>query len=375
MTQPVVTGLVFTGERFVPGAAGEIWYEHWHRYHFALPLVHEARVLDVACGSGYGSALLARNASHVTGVDISAEAIAHARSSYGSTPNLEFREGDCAALPFADASFDVVVSFETIEHITEQERFLDEVRRVLTPRGLLVLSCPNRREYSEARGIVNPFHVRELYREELAQILAPRFASTAWYGQYVSFFSVLAAEEPARQGEIFETSEAAPVEASLGHGRSRYFLVLASADSAALQGTQPRISVLADRDEWVYRDYEKVTRALHEAHSRGNALEQALAQLQRHHDEAVRQRDAVQREHAEAVRQRDALLTEINLLGHELAAAKRWQAKLDADIVTLNRELRHREGWRWWWRSLLRLVAGVFTRSPVHCGKAPVRRR
>ncbi len=71
--------LEFTGERFVPGAAGEIWYEHWHRYLFAAPLVAGARVLDVACGEGYGSALLARSAARVTGADLSQDAIAHAR--------------------------------------------------------------------------------------------------------------------------------------------------------------------------------------------------------------------------------------------------------------------------------------------------------
>ena len=83
------SALEFTGERFVPGVPGEIWYEHWHRYHFAVPLVRDARVLDVACGSGYGSALLARRAHKVTGVDISPDAIAHARTSYGGIANLE----------------------------------------------------------------------------------------------------------------------------------------------------------------------------------------------------------------------------------------------------------------------------------------------
>lgn len=346
----------------MPGAPGEIWYEHWHRYHFAAPLTQGARVLDVACGSGYGSALLAQHAAQVTGVDISAEAIAHARASYGAIANLQFREGDCTTLPFADASFDVVVSFETIEHIAAQERFLDEVRRVLTPDGLLALSCPNKREYSEARGIVNPYHVRELYRHELAQMLAPRFGAIAWYGQFVSFFSIVAAEEPAHEGELFETSEASPASASPGHSRPRYFIVLARKPSAVQRAT-PRISVLADRDEWVYRDYEKVTRSLHAAHDRGNALESELLKLQAHHDEAVRQRDALQREHAEAVRQRDGLARDVETLRHDVVSQKSWQAKLEADIATLQRELRDREGWAGWTRMFRRLVSGVFGRS------------
>jgi len=73
-------GLEFTGERFIPGVPGEIWYEHWHRYHFAAPIVAGRNVLDIACGAGYGSALLARSAARVTGADISPAALDHARA-------------------------------------------------------------------------------------------------------------------------------------------------------------------------------------------------------------------------------------------------------------------------------------------------------
>ena len=126
--------LTFTGERFVPGdpnAKGEMWYEHWHRYHYVLPLVTGKSVLDVACGEGYGSALLSRHAAEVRGVDISAEAIAHGRNAYADRGNLQLIEASCTQLPFEAASFDVAVSFETLEHIHEQAAFLDEIRRVL----------------------------------------------------------------------------------------------------------------------------------------------------------------------------------------------------------------------------------------------------
>ena len=98
-----MSGLEFTGERFVPGVRGEIWIEHWHRYHFAARLVAGKRVLDVACGEGYGTALLAESAAEVTGVDLSEAAIAHAKKAYAAARNARFVCAPCTRLPLADA--------------------------------------------------------------------------------------------------------------------------------------------------------------------------------------------------------------------------------------------------------------------------------
>src|SRR5512142_3417824 len=141
--------VAFTGERFRPGPPGEIWIGHWHRYHFAARWAAGRRVLDVACGEGYGSALLARSAARVTGVDVSQAAVAHARRTYAGLANLEFVQASCTRLPLADGSIDLAVSFETLEHIAEQAQFMDELARVLAPSGVLVLSCPNKLEYSD----------------------------------------------------------------------------------------------------------------------------------------------------------------------------------------------------------------------------------
>ena len=118
--------LEFTGERFVPGIAGEIAHEHWHRYLFARRFAAGRRVLDVACGEGYGSALLAEVAQDVRGLDIDAQTVVHASTRYAGLANVRFEQGSAAALSLPDASVDVVVSFETIEHLprADQARML-----------------------------------------------------------------------------------------------------------------------------------------------------------------------------------------------------------------------------------------------------------
>ena len=171
-----------TGERFHPTMRGAIRYEHLHRYALCLGLVDGLDVLDIASGEGYGSALLASRARRVIGVDLEPRAVEHARRSY-YRPNVLYRVGDCTAIPLGDASVDVVVSFETLEHIGAHDAMLGEVRRVLRPGGRLVISSPNKRVYSEEPGYENPYHVRELYYDEFLQLLERHFASVRVHGQ------------------------------------------------------------------------------------------------------------------------------------------------------------------------------------------------
>jgi ubiquinone/menaquinone biosynthesis C-methylase UbiE len=332
--------LEWTGERFVPGAAGEIWYEHWHRYLFASPLVAGREVLDVACGEGYGSALLARSAKHVTGVDVASDVIAHAGARYASQPNLTFREADCIALPFADHSFDAVVSFETIEHVAAQEAFLSEVRRVLRGDGLFILSCPNKVEYADKHAVVNAFHVRELYRDELAALLAPSFQHSTWYGQRPSFFSVLWPESGPSTGEIFEVSEPLADTPISGHARPLYFIVVASSNAGSVASVAPRLSVLADRDERLYSDYENVTRAVDVVQEQ---CRQWLAELR---DEVAKLRSGLA--HAEGlVAERD----------QEVAKLSSGLAQTEAALIELRAKLdRIRRSWPWRIWTLLRKI-------------------
>jgi len=186
--------LEFNGERFVPGHAEcvrEIWLEHWHRYAFATLFSQDKVVLDVACGEGYGSALLSRNAASVTAVDLSAETIAHAQSRYGSLQKLQLLQADATSISLPDKSIDLAVSFETIEHIEDQSGFLVEMDRLLKDDGLLVISSPDKAVYSDAHEHDNPFHTHEMYREEFEAFLKTRFSAVQMFEQALLFQSVI----------------------------------------------------------------------------------------------------------------------------------------------------------------------------------------
>jgi SAM-dependent methyltransferase len=230
----LATGLPCTGERFLPENVGVIALEHLHRYLLARELAKDRQVLDIASGEGYGSAMLAEVATGVVGVDISAEAVRHARVRYGRA-NLEFREGRADAIPLPNGSVDLVVSFETIEHHDRHEEMMAEIRRVLRPDGVLIVSSPDKREYSDIPRFANPFHVKELYREEFERLLAASFENVAIYGQRVCYGSAIAPDS----GEgLFSTY------AKEGPGYSRvdgvrrpvYFVALASNRELPLLG-------------------------------------------------------------------------------------------------------------------------------------------
>lgn len=223
----------FTGERYCPHIVGEIALEHYLRYAVAVSLATGRDVLDCASGEGYGSALLARTARSVIGVDVSAEALAHARATYARA-NLAFCEGSAAALPLPDASVDLVVSFETIEHHDQQAEMLAEFRRVLRPDGLLLLSSPDKAENEDVHG-PNPFHVHELYREELRRLVAARFPVWELYDQKTLFASVICPRRPAGIACWDRTTIDGDLLSPAWHlPAARYILVLAGKSAAPL---------------------------------------------------------------------------------------------------------------------------------------------
>jgi len=247
--------LEFTGERFTPECEREIWYEHYHRYALATRWCANTRTLDAACGEGYGSALLALSAASVEGVDVSEQAIGHAKERYGHLPGLNFQVADCTRLPYADDEFDRVVSFETLEHLAEQDQLLAEFRRVLKPDGFLLLSSPDKAVYSDAQNNVNEFHVRELYRDELEALVARHFPACRLLGQKLMFHSAIWS-----LGNL-ETVSLDQLAAGKKHSPKRitqapmYFIALCAAGPENLPEVDGRLWLFDDDEESVYQHY------------------------------------------------------------------------------------------------------------------------
>jgi ubiquinone/menaquinone biosynthesis C-methylase UbiE len=165
----------FTGERVIPGRVNDdLWAEHIARYAFAARLADGARVLDIGCGTGYGTAELAQRARSATGIDISADAIVYARQHY---PAATFVAASATSVPFPAASFDLITAFEVIEHLDNWHELLIEARRLLDPSGTFLVSTPNKLYYAESRAKdgPNPFHTHEFEFEEFRDALAAVF--------------------------------------------------------------------------------------------------------------------------------------------------------------------------------------------------------
>jgi SAM-dependent methyltransferase len=168
---PVDTVLTLTGERTIPGLDVENYWFRRHEvvYQRLAPRCADREVLEAGCGEGYGADLISRVARRVIALDYDEATVAHVRARY---PQVEAMHGNLAELPLADASVDVVVNFQVIEHLWDQARFVSECARVLRSSGLLMVSTPNRITFSPGRDTpINPFHTRELNADELTELL------------------------------------------------------------------------------------------------------------------------------------------------------------------------------------------------------------
>jgi 2-polyprenyl-3-methyl-5-hydroxy-6-metoxy-1,4-benzoquinol methylase len=247
-----MSDLPFTGERFTPECVREMLYEHYARYAMAQRFVHGKKVLDAACGEGYGSALLAASAQQVLGVDISAEAVAHAQARY-PLANLQFAQGD-ATVPQAEADFDVIVSFETLEHVHAQASMLANFKRALKPDGVLLISSPDKRTYSDLTGFSNQFHVKELYRHELEALLQSQFRHVHLFGQKLLFQSAI--WDLSAPPSVLETATQTELGTQSGlHYAPLYFIAVCSDDAAAAQQAAGKLFLFGDQAESIYAHY------------------------------------------------------------------------------------------------------------------------
>jgi len=282
----------FTGERFVPGLAGaHIAYEHLHRYAFARRFVRGRRILDLGCGLGYGAEVLAPLAREVVALDRDRDALRHAR--VGRTHALgPFVLADATRLPFRDASFDVVIAYELIEHLNDQEALLAEIRRVLPPAGLLLISSPDKDVYSGKLGQRNPFHPKELTTEELLRVLGPHFERVAVYKQRVVEGSVLMPEPASRADDVqlvLAKLEADPPSLVLDPAEPDFVYNVAVCGPAAALGDARHGEILADVAERLTVEYEHSLQSTAEV-VRG--LEGSVKQWEAYAAQIVRDKDA-----------------------------------------------------------------------------------
>lgn len=170
------------GERLESGQYNENTSEHLHRYAMVMDLCRDKVVMDIACGDGYGSNLMAQKAAKVIGVDISEEAVLSARDKYRRA-NLEYKVGSADKIPAPDNTIDVLISFETLEHHDRHDEMMQEIKRVLVPGGLCIISTPDKLVYTDKPNKINPFHVKELYKDEFKNLIRHYFKNISFFKQ------------------------------------------------------------------------------------------------------------------------------------------------------------------------------------------------
>jgi SAM-dependent methyltransferase len=189
------------------------------------------------------------------GVDISKQAIAHARQRYGQLKGVGFHIADCTTLPFDDNEFDRVVSFETLEHLEAHDELLTEFRRVLKPDGFLILSSPDKATYSDEQNTVNEYHVKELYRNELEALIQRHFPAHRLLGQKLMFHSAIWSMDGFKQVELDQISSNEINKPASFTQPPMYFIALCAAEQADLPDVDEQLWLFDDRDESVYQHY------------------------------------------------------------------------------------------------------------------------
>lgn len=332
----------FTGERFVPAVGGDIALEHWHRYLIARELTKGRDVLDIACGEGYGSAFLAESARSVVGVDVDGGIVAHAEKIYPKS-NLRFMCGDCAAIPLPDASIDCVVSFETLEHHDRHEEMLQEIKRVLRPGGVLIISTPDRYEYSDKPGFQNEFHIKELYRAEFEALIDGHFRNRAILGQRILYGSAIFGDSPSARTITYDAGDRAGTY-STGLQQSLYLIALASDGELPLLPNSVLEQDVAEIERVSFlttliQEERKVAGA---EMARLNAiLQQVQSEKENALGEAIRLRQEYAAREAQLAREKENALGEVSRLMGDYVAISGEVSRLQEDCSVLSAREAH----------------------------------
>jgi ubiquinone/menaquinone biosynthesis C-methylase UbiE len=329
--------LEWTGERYVPWADDyAVAYEHLHRYGFAKEFVRGKRVLDLACGEGYGSFILSETADSVTGIDIDDLSVRHASSRYAKD-NLSFITGSITKIPIEGESlFDVIVCFEAIEHVKEHDSLMSEVKRLLKKEGAFIVSSPNKYIYSDLPNYKNPFHVKELYLDEFRKLLSDRFKNVYLYGQKVypgsNIFPLFKISKPSIDFVIEMTNSKEFVFLSEGKKIAKYFIAVAS-DAGLAKSAITGNSFLVDQSESI----------IHQKNSRIGNLEGAGRQK----DEQLKAKDERIKVLDGDVKQRDEQLklkdTQLRQKDDQLKQKSEQLVQRDAQIRTFESSLQARD--------------------------------
>lgn len=352
--------LEFTGERIVPEAtncepnfANKMFHEHVARYLFAAQWVAGKRILDVGCGVGYGSRLLAeRGAQSVTALDLSAEAIEHANAFYAH-PNVIYKVASATDFDFS-VHFDVVTCFELIEHVEEQQAVITRIRQALTDDGVLIISTP--RALATKR---THFHTREFSETEFRALLGECFPQVRLYFENNHFSSLITDHKPSKIERVL------PLKDQYSVAQADYFIAVASPSKrqSITDGVQP-VMVIGD-DAYVTlleRDSDSLRRALAEREGQLSELSHAL-EMQRNDALYFKELMAQMR-----VSTSWKLTAPLRFVGRKLHAplpmlrkilAYRKQHGIRALVKAVRRRLTH-DGW-----SLLRESTAVEALSPV----------
>jgi SAM-dependent methyltransferase len=333
----------FTGERVIPGQVDpDLWAEHVSRYAFAARFASGARVLDLGCGAGYGTAELAGRARSAMGIDLAPQAIDHASSTY-PLANIFFVPASATAVPFRDGSFDLITAFEVIEHLDDWRALLSEGRRLLHPHGVLLVSTPNKDYYTDSRGASgpNPFHTHEFEFDEFRGVLAEFFPHCTVLVQ--NHLEAFAFYHPAANSSIegrMDGVRGTPQEA-------HFFLAVCSlVDKPPLPSflfVHQGSNVLREREKHV----EVLQRELRDAHEQFTALLRAHDELTVHTEEQTRWALRTNEE-LEAVR-RDLVTVLEKLTAAEAMVVERtlWAQRMAAQVEDLTARLNLWRASRW----------------------------